>query len=91
MIKAAHVDAILDTVAAGQSPAKALADMLDEQGDWDWADESEHVPCDRLAVVESSGAYWLVYRGTESDAATRYASAAEAYTALREQSEAITG
>jgi len=91
MIKVAHVDAVLDTVAAGESPAKALADMLDDAGAWDWADDSEHDPCDRLAVVESSGAYWLVYRGTESDEATRYASAAEAYAALREQSEALTG
>jgi hypothetical protein len=82
MIKVAQVDAVLDSVSDDESPAGALADLLDEKGDWDWSDDSEHDPSDRLAVLESSGAYWLVYRGAECDAATRFASYGEAQSAL---------
>jgi hypothetical protein len=44
---------------------------------------AEHEPSDRFAVVESSGAWWLVYRGTESDTADDYASEGEAMSAYR--------
>jgi hypothetical protein len=91
MIKASQVDAILDTVSDDESPAEALADLLDEKGAWDWSDGSEHDPSDRLAVLESSGAYWLVYRGTEADEATRFATDSEAQAALKEQAEQIAG
>ncbi len=82
MIKATQVDAVLDMVADDASPATALGDLLDESGDWDWSSGAEHGPEDRLAVVESTGAYWLVYRGIESDEATRFATADEAHAAL---------
>lgn len=88
-IKITQVDAVLDTVGDDESPAQALGDLLDEGGDWDWSDGSEHCPEDRLAVVESTGAYWLVYRGVESDEATRFATADEAHAALKAHAEQI--
>jgi hypothetical protein len=90
-IKVTRVDAALDSVSDDENPAEVLADLLDHHGAWDWSDESEHDPSDRLAVLESSGAYWLVYRGTEDDEATRFASGAAAQQALKDQAERITG
>jgi hypothetical protein len=90
MIKTTKVDAVLDSVDGGDfSVAVALADLLDECGEWDWSDDSEHDPCDRLAVLESTGAYWLVYRGSEPDEATRYESSDVAHAALKEQRRLI--
>jgi hypothetical protein len=43
----------------------ALADALDSTGTWDWCDDAEHGPCDRYAVVESWGTWWVVYRGSK--------------------------
>ena len=79
-----NIDAILDTVDDDESPAEALCDALDESGAWDWTDNAEHDPSDRLAVLESSGACWLVYRGAGADKASRYASRAEAKAALQD-------
>lgn len=70
-ITIAMVDAVLETVDA--DPSAALADMLDKHGEWDWSDDGEHDPSERVAVVESSGAFWAVYRGSESDEAVRCA------------------
>lgn len=91
MIKPTQVDAALDSVSDDDDPSKALGDLLDASGDWDWSDGAEHSPEDRLAVVESSGAYWLVYRGSESDEATRFSISDEAHAALKDQAESITG
>jgi hypothetical protein len=89
VIRAALVDAVLDDVDEDdededKSTAHLLADLLDQHGAWDWDDGSEHAPSDRLAVVESSGAWWCVYRGTESDCAWRFASYEDANAVLRE-------
>jgi hypothetical protein len=73
-----QIDAIIDSTDEDESPATALADALDKAGAWDWTDDSDHDPSDRLAVIESTGAYWLVYRGSEGDEATRYATRDEA-------------
>lgn len=73
------VDAAIDQDG---SSAQALGDLLDKHGAWDWTDDSERDPSDRLAVVESSGAWWCVYRGTESDDAWRFASRDEAVSKL---------
>ena len=89
MIKVTQVDAVLDSVDDDSNPGTALADLLDNSGDWDWSDEAEHGPEDRLAVVESTGAYWLVYRGSEGDTAERFASADAAHIALKNQAEQI--
>lgn len=83
MIDTRHVDTVLDTVADDESPATALADLLDRHGAWDWSDGSEHDPSDRTAVLESSGAFWCVYRGTEPDSASRCATLEEATVLLR--------
>ncbi|HEY2510169.1 MAG TPA: hypothetical protein VGI39_04915 [Polyangiaceae bacterium] len=45
--------------------------MLDRKGDWDWSDDGEHEPSERVAVLESSGAWWAVYRGSADDDARR--------------------
>ena len=90
MIKVAQVDAILDTVSDDENPGTALADMLDQSDDWDWSDEAEHGPEDRFAIVESSGAWWLVYRGSEDDEATRFATEQEAQSALSAQVEVVS-
>lgn len=87
-ISTATVDEILDRVADDESPASELADLLDDAGAWDWSDGAEHEPSDRAAVIESSGAYWCVYRGTEPDRASRHATSAEARVAMREIIEA---
>jgi hypothetical protein len=82
------VDVALDRIEGeDESPATALADLLDRYGQWDWTDDSAHDPSDRFAVVESTGAWWLVYRGTEADAAWRHATreSAEANMADRTQ------
>jgi hypothetical protein len=89
MIKITQVDAVLDSTGDDANPGTALADLLDASGDWDWSDGAEHGPEDRLAVVESSGAYWLVYRGSESDEAMRFATEQEAPAALKDQAEKI--
>jgi len=85
------VDAILDQFDEDEDPSRALADLLDRRGAWDWSDGSEHEPSDRLAIIESTGAVWLVYRGTEPDSARRYGSRAEARAALQEQTERVSG
>lgn len=74
------IDAALDAIDEDTdgASAEALADLLDKHGQWDWTDDAEHDPSDRLAVVESTGAYWVVYRGTEPDQAWRFATRAEA-------------
>jgi hypothetical protein len=69
--------------------ATAMADLLDASGAWDWSDEAEHGPEERLAVVERSGAHWLVYRGSEGDEATPFAAEADAKEALKQQAEKI--
>lgn len=74
MLAIAQVDAVLDTANEDET-ATALANLLDAKGAWDWSDNSDHDPSDRTAVVESSGAWWAVYRGTEADEAHRCASA----------------
>ncbi len=74
MIRVALVDAALDLVGDDDedgTTATVLADLLDAHGEWDWSDGSAHCPSDRVAVVESSGAYWCVYRGVEPDRAWR--------------------
>jgi hypothetical protein len=38
MIKPTTVDAILDTVSDDENPAHALADLIDETGNWDTVD-----------------------------------------------------
>jgi hypothetical protein len=76
------IDVVIDVSDDGI--ATRLANLLDEHGTWDWADDSDHDPSDRLAVLESSGAWWLVYRGTEADDATVYETWAEAWHALQE-------
>ena len=78
MITCAQIDAALDTVGDEDSPAGALADLLDRRGEWDWSDGAEQDPSDRVAIVESSGAWWAVYRGTEGDEASRCATREEA-------------
>ena len=78
------VDAAID--ADDETVATALADLLDANGAWDWTDDAE----DRFSVVESSGAWWLVYRGTESDEALRFASRDEAMTALADRTDGVT-
>lgn len=83
MIKITAVDHAIDQDDSGV--AERLADLLDDAGDWDWTDDSEHDPYDRFAVIESTGAYWLVYRGTESDSARRFASREDADDALAEE------
>lgn len=88
-LHASHVDAVLDTVDEDDSPATALADLLDKRGEWDWSDDSDHDPSDRTAVVESSGAWWAVYRGTEADEAHRCASEDEARAVERKWIEAV--
>jgi len=84
-INTARVDAALDSASDDDNEGTVLADLLDENGDWDWSDDAEHGPEDRLAVVESSGAHWLVYRGSEGDTAERFATDAEATAALKDQ------
>jgi len=61
----ADVDAAIDADDAGI--ATRLADLLDKHGEWDWEDS-----WGTLAIVESSGAWWVVYRGTEPDQAWRH-------------------
>lgn len=73
-----EIDAALDTVAEDDSPATALANLLDRRGEWDWSDDGEHDPSERVAVIESTGAWWVVYRGAEPDEARRYATESEA-------------
>lgn len=84
MIRTSEVDAAIDSLDDDTDPATALADLLDHYGEWDWTDGSEHDPSDRAAVLESSGAWWYVYRGTEPDRAVRCASSEEASALLRE-------
>jgi hypothetical protein len=91
MANVAQVDAILDSVDDESNPGTVLADLIDKTGAWDWSDGSEHGPEDRLAVVESSGAWWLVYRGSEGDEAERFASEDDARKALKAQAYEITG
>ena len=71
-ITVAMVDASLQLVDEDYSEANALADLLDEHGAWDWCEDSEHDPYERLAVLHSSGAYWAIYRGAEADDAERF-------------------
>ena len=52
------VDAALDTVGEDDSPAEALVSLVDDNGDWDYADEDSDYP--RVAILESSGAFWAV-------------------------------
>lgn len=85
-LRVSAVDAAIDMDGAGI--ANRLADLVDKHGAWDWSDEAEHDPSDRMAVIESSGAYWLVYRGTEDDSADRYASRDEAWDALESRTAA---
>jgi len=83
------VDAVLDMVGDDESPATALADMLDVDGQWDWSDDGEHDPSERTAVVESSGAWWAVYRGSSDDDARRCATEGEAREVEREWIEQV--
>lgn len=89
-LRVSDVDAAIDALDDDTNPGSTLADLLDDTGDWDWSDEAEHGPEDRLAVVESTGAWWLVYRGSEPDSADRHASADEAWAALHDQAKQIT-
>lgn len=72
------VDAVLDPVdddAADGTCARLLVELLDEYGAWDEYDGGHpHYPDDRIAIVESTGAYWCVYAGTEGPRAWRYGS-----------------
>lgn len=74
MITITLVDAALDVLDEDEdgASAEALVTLLDEHGEWDWDDGSTHDPSDRIALVESSGAYWVVYAGTEPDQAWRF-------------------
>jgi hypothetical protein len=71
-ITQAMVDEALQSVDEEYSEANALANLLDQHGDWDWCEDSEHDPYDRLAIVQSRGSYWVVYRGSEPDEAERF-------------------
>lgn len=59
-----------------------LAVLIDDHGWWDWSDGSEHSPSERLAVVQSSDAWWCVYAGVEPADATRHASESDAKRAM---------
>jgi len=68
-----QVDAAIDSAADDTSVGTVLADLLDKHGAWDWSHDSN-----RYAAVESSGAWWLVYRGTAPDRAWRFSNQDEA-------------
>ncbi len=96
MITTAKVDAALDSCTDEDDEVisdvgTALADLVEDHGAWDWSDESEHDPSDRAAVVESSGAWWCVYRGTEPDQAWRFAGEGEALARLEAIQDAASG
>lgn len=66
--------------------AARLGDLLDRERAWDWyasADDRD----DRMAVVASSDAYWLVYRGKYPDSAVRHSTEAVAREAMRAMTE----
>lgn len=52
----AQVDAVLDSVPDGESPSRALVELLDANIP-SWSTVVGH---DRGSVVESSGAFWAV-------------------------------
>ncbi len=83
------VDAAIDMCDSEDAIAAALADLLDDEGAWDWSDGSEHDPSDRLAVVESSGAWWVVYRGTEADEVMRFGDGDRARAEMWRQADQI--
>lgn len=85
-ISRAQIDSVIDSNDDDRI-AQGLGDLLDATGEWDWSDGSDHDPSDRLAVLGSSGAWWLVYRGTEGDEATCFATEHEAQSALVLKSE----
>lgn len=66
------VDEALQWVDEECSEANVLANLLDQHGDWDWCEDSEHDPYERLAIVQSKDSYWVVYRGSEPDEAERF-------------------
>jgi len=70
--------------------AQIMADKLDKNGGWDWAEDVDTVPCDRFAVVRvrrlgASTIAGLVYRGTEVDSLELYPTIAAANKALEER------
>ncbi len=84
-MKRAAADALIDLHDDDKGAlATAFADALDSDADgaWDVAADPEYGPRDRAAIVESSGAYWLVYRGTEPDSVTRFGDERDARAAL---------
>lgn len=78
----------VDTALAGDDPLTALADLLDENGAWDWADVRPHEN-ERVAIVKSRNVWWVVYRGAASDDAVRCTSKAEALAIAREWCESV--
>ena len=83
MIRPQLVDAVLDQVDGDESPATALADLVDEHDDWD------RPGADRWAVVESSGAWWVVRRGAKRDVCLRCSSQEEALALIDARDRAL--
>lgn len=81
---ASMVDAVLDQLGEDEDPGDALATLLDQRGQWDWSSEDEHGPEERVAVIESSGAWWAVYAGADPAEAIRCASGEEATARVRD-------
>jgi hypothetical protein len=75
-----QVDAVLDSIGEDESPAQALANLIDETGG-EWM-RSENLD-DKYAVVESSGAVWYVHEDRNGVAdSRRCATWDEAYAML---------
>lgn len=68
--------------------ASAVAHWLDNGPAWDWADDCDHEPCDRLSVIMDPRhgqplPYGLAYKGAEGTSLDWFASEAEARKEMR--------
>lgn len=69
-----QVDAALDAIDDDSGVGRALADLITRHGEWDYGTaEAEGMTPELFAVVESSGAWWAVNRGSEGDWAIAFA------------------
>lgn len=92
MLTLNQVDAVLDRASQDDPDdiAAALGDLLDRHAAWTWTDDAPAEPQECLALVESSGAYWVVYRGASPDSAEAFGLRDKAEDRFDELKERLT-
>lgn len=76
-LRISAIDAAIDALGDHESPAAALARLIDAADAWHW-----RRGFDRGAVVESSGAWWCVVVAGGTPASTRHATRNDAASRL---------